>query len=436
MADAAQTTSPFEWWRPAAAAPAAPAPARVWRRDSTVAARFAFGGLIAFEIVLLVAPQEQIKALAALRPALMAAGIALFGHLLDRSAALSDPLPASRTVRFAVLLLVWAIVTLPWSYWPGGTVSTMQDLYIKSLTIFWLLGRVIDRPSRLRAVAWTIALGSVPIAVSAILNYGAGVDMAGSGHRIEGYHSGMAGNPNDLALTLDLAIPFALGLARSSVRPSLRLVAAGVAAIGVIGVIVTFSRGGFVALMAIALFSWWPLIRRRPIRAVAIVAVAVVAFTVLPAAYVARLQTIGNINADQTHSAQDRWRDMGAASRFIVDHPIIGAGLGNDVLALNQMRGATWTEVHNAYLQAGVELGGVGGVLFIAMIVAAIREAYRAERRLAEAGSGHAVQLARAVRIALLAFAVGAMFYPIEYHFFFYNLAGLAVASRRMVETS
>lgn len=436
MADAAPTsTSPFEWWRPATAvAPAAPA--RLERRSTTVAARFAFGGLIAFEIVLLVAPQEQFKALAMLRPALMAAGVAMLGHLLDRTAALSDPLPSSRTVRLALALLVWAVLTLPWSYWPGGTVSTMQDLYLKSLAIFWLLSRVIDRPSRLRAMAWTIALGSIPIALSAIQNYGAGIDMAGSGHRIEGYHSGLAGNPNDLALTLDLTIPFAIAMARSSVSRMLRLVGAGVAAIAVVGVVVTFSRGGFIALMTIALVSWWPLIRRRPMRAIGIAVVAAMLFTVLPSAYVARLQTIGDMNADKTHSAQDRWRDMGAALDFVANHPVIGAGLGNDVLALNQVRGATWTEVHNAYLQTAVELGGVGGVLFIAMIVAAISEASRAERRLTDAGSGHAVQLARAVRISLLAFAVGALFYPIEYHFFFYNLAGLAVASRRMVETT
>jgi O-antigen ligase len=435
MADAAPTTTtPFEWWRPASAAAAPPKP--IERRTSSVPAKFAFGGLIAFEVVLLVAPQEQFKVLAALRPALMAAGVALLGHLLDRSAALADPLPASRTVRLAVMLLVWSILTLPWSIWPGGSVSMMQDLYVKSLTIFWLLGRVIDRPSRLRAMTWTIALGSLPIALSAIQNYGAGIDMAGSGHRIEGYHSGLAGNPNDLALTLDLTIPFAIALAQSSLRRTVRLVAAGIAAIAVVGVVVTFSRGGFLALMTIGLASWWPMIRRRPMRALAIAAVAITLFNVLPAAYVARLSTIGNISADQTHSAQDRWRDMGAAVDFIVNHPVIGAGVGNDVLALNGVRGAMWTEVHNAYLQTGVELGLVGAALFIAMIGAAIGEAYRGERRLAEAGSAHAVQLARAVRIALLAFVVAAMFYPIEYHFFFYNLAGLAVASRRMVETS
>ena len=42
---------------------------------------------------------------------------------------------------------------------------------------------------------------------------------------------------------------------------------------------------------------------------------------------------------------------------------VIGAGIGQDILAMNAQRGDDWTQVHNAYLQYAVDLGVPGVVL-------------------------------------------------------------------------
>jgi hypothetical protein len=48
------------------------------------------------------------------------------------------------------------------------------------------------------------------------------------------------------------------------------------------------------------------------------------------------------------------------AAGFVARHPVIGAGVGMDVLALNELRGPVWLSVHNVYLNYAVDLGLVG----------------------------------------------------------------------------
>jgi hypothetical protein len=42
--------------------------------------------------------------------------------------------------------------------------------------------------------------------------------------------------------------------------------------------------------------------------------------------------------------------------------------------------------------------------------------------------------LSEAIRVSLLAFAVAAMFYPVAYEFFFYYIAGLAIALCQVID--
>jgi O-antigen ligase len=123
---------------------------------------------------------------------------------------------------------------------------------------------------------------------------------------------------------------------------------------------------------------------------------------------------------------------MAAASAFFLSHPVMGAGLGMDVLALNEVRGASWLHVHNIYLNYAVDLGTPGAVLFIALVAMSIRTATSAERSHDGLPPEWAI-LAAGVRISLWGFVVGGFFAPVAYNFYFYYLAGLAVSLRTIV---
>jgi probable O-glycosylation ligase (exosortase A-associated) len=300
-----------------------------------------------------------------------------------------------------------------------------------------LIGATLLTVGRLRLMAWTLSLASMPLAVTAILNYGAGIYDDG---RVTGYQSGIAENPNDLALTLNIVLPLTAALLWSARTLFTRLALVGIIALNAAGVVVTFSRGGFLTLLVIIALLTLRLLRGRGVMAgVAVLVALMAAMPLLPEGYLDRLATIGDVESDPTGSSQDRWRDTTAAAGLLLEYPVMGVGLGQDVLALNEVRGETWKNVHNIYLQYGVDLGLIGMGLFVAMLVFSIRGARRVERE----GRGHAdpdrqdlAMLAAAVRIGLLAFAVAGLFHPVAYYFYFYYLAGLAVAVQRTADMS
>jgi len=114
----------------------------------------------------------------------------------------------------------------------------------------------------------------------------------------------------------------------------------------------------------------------------------------------------------------------------VAKHPVVGAGIGQDILVMNDERGIdTWRRVHNAYLQYGVDLGLPGLLMFVWLHLTCYRTARAVEQRAAAVPSLRDLQpLATGVKMSLVAFGVAAMFHPIAYQFYFFSVAGLAVA--------
>ena len=122
-------------------------------------------------------------------------------------------------------------------------------------------------------------------------------------------------------------------------------------------------------------------------------------------------------------------RDSADAARYIAGHPVIGAGIGMDMLALNELRGPRWVKVHDVYLEYGLELGLPGLLLFLGLMAWCVRAVGQVRRGRPQSGVPPDLRwLAEGLAISLATFAVSAVFYPIAYEFYFYYLAGLAVA--------
>ncbi|MBI4478308.1 MAG: O-antigen ligase family protein, partial [Acidobacteria bacterium] len=242
--------------------------------------------------------------------------------------------------------------------------------------------------------------------------------------------SGLAGNPNDLALMLNLLLPLAGALLICERRLSRRLIAGAALLLSIAAVIVTFSRAGFLTLVAIALMSLAACARRRrPGAAVALLVVALAIPPLLPKGYLDRLETITDMSADRTGSAQGRWSDFGAAIEIAASNPILGVGIGQDILALNELRGAAWRSVHNVYLQYAIDLGLPGLLLFLALFWGSVKSARRVQQRAAADPKLRDLSiLGDAITVSLIGFAVAAFFHPAAYQFYFFCLAGLAVA--------
>jgi O-antigen ligase len=399
----------------------------------------AFWGLMIFTFILLLAPQTLVPALGSFRIALVAAAVAIAAHLFHRFAHRQPLMSFTWEIRIALALFAWALVTIPLSYWPGGSISFLFGLYFKSLVIFWLLANVVGSLARFRLVAWGLSLMAVVIAAVGIGQYLSGRFMAGGmANRIVGYDAALTGNPNDLALMLNLILPCTVALILTSTGWPARVVLLGCLGLDVVAVVVTLSRAGFVTLATIFLMYVWKL-RNRPERvwASAALVLALISLPLLPSGYSQRLNTIADIDGDPTGSAQGRWAGMMAAAVFVLQNPVTGAGVGQSVLAMNDTLGKQkWSDVHNVYLQYAVDLGVPGLVLFPPLLVGAIMRARSVAQRAARLrGFDELAYFAEGIEISLIAFAVAAIFHPSAYHFYFYYIAGLALALTTVYET-
>ena len=429
-----------EWWRPDAAAltrmqAGGPAVTALPAADSSVP----FWAVIGFTFILLFAPQSYIPALAPFRIALLTAVVGIAAQLYEQFVRNRPFMMRVREMWIPACLVGWAVLTLPFSSWPGGSLLFLFDQYFKTLAIFWLLSHTVVTAARLRQVAWGLSLMGVGLAVIAVSNLLSGVFIPEGTlvPRVLGNEAALTKNPNDLALMINLILPLSVALFLIHREPLARALLLTAILMEAVTVIITYSRAGFLTLATTFTIYLWKL-RNRPERAWAWTAllVAFLCVPLLPSSYFDRLNTITDINADQTGSAQDRWNDTVAALNSVLAHPIVGAGVGMNTLAMNEARGVAWRAVHNVYLEYAVDLGLPGLILFLLLLAGCMKSAAFVQRRSAGLPALRDLfYLAEGIQVSLVAFAVAGAFHPVSYHFYFYYVAGLAVAAKAVCQT-
>jgi O-antigen ligase len=419
------------WWRHPQAEPSLRLPS-VPTDDRE--GRPAFIAVVIFTFILLLSPQNWFPVLAPLRIAFLAAGGAGFALIWARWKQRRSPLRFTPPIIISFVLLFWAIVTLPVSVSTGGSVAVLTDQFIKALMILWVLANVATSVSRLRFLAVVLMLCTLPLAVTAVKNFLTGKFVTlGSTPvaRILGYQASLAENPNDLALLLNVLLPLSIGLFLSARKFSVRIFCLIVLGVNVAGVVLTFSRAGFLGLAAIGMIYFAKLVRRpKPDRTWAFVMLllAVLALPLLPSKYVDRIASIRDVDGDPTGSSQQRLSITVSAIRFVIEHPIIGAGIGMDILVLSHIGEPVGLHVHNAYLQIAVDLGVPGLALFLLMYYGVFRAVHAARQSLAGMPApGDLFYLADAVEVSLIVFGISVFFLPVAYAFHFYYMGGLAL---------
>ncbi len=154
--------------------------------------------------------------------------------------------------------------------------------------------------------------------------------------------------------------------------------------LGLIALFLSFSRtawiAGAVSLIALLLF-----LAKNKIKALGILStVFLVGFMTTGNIVASRLQTL--VNVDQ-QSLVVRQQLNVASLKMISDHPLLGVGLNNFLIALPQyyqLKNITrfYQPAHNIYLMMAAETGLVGLIIFIIFIAITIRHIIRTKHYL------------------------------------------------------
>src|SRR5215510_10768847 len=335
------------------------------------------------------------------------------------------------TLEMTMLVTIAALGLLltPIAASPKESINMLTDTYLKTVIIFILMVNLIDTRQRIYSMWKLVVICGAALGVGAIKSYING-EFAMKGVRIEGLVGGMFENPNDLATALDLLLPFAVALTLIS-KGLPRLFYLVCAAVLAIGVLFTLSRGGFLGLIASSGVLLWKLGRWRRLKTILGVAlICGILLAVMPGGYGARITTIFNNDQDQTGSAQQRRELLERAASVAISRPIFAVGMGNFHIYSIKEKAA-----HNSYLEIAAELGVMGLIAYLILILSPLRSLYRIERQTRGMRSDSEREmywLSVCIQAAFIAYMVCSFFASIEYLWYLYYTAAYAVALRQI----
>ena len=272
---------------------------------------------------------------------------------------------------------------------------------------------------------------------------------AGDGERHYISSGGFLGDGNDFALSVNITIPFCLFLMLTAENKIWKLVWAGLLLLLIFAVVVTQSRGGFLALSSIGLY-YWGKSKKKIWGAIGIGIVAAFILVMAPGQFFDRLSTLTKTGEERDGSAQGRILAWTAAVKMAAHNPLLGEGVGHfpvkygaeyrpEGYGLNEI---PWQTAHSSYFLILGELGIPGIVFLVGIIVSNIRANQRILRELGQSGQGVTRQvivcrnLVIALNASLIGFAVGGAFLSAAYYPHIYILAALLESGRDLYKKS
>jgi putative inorganic carbon (HCO3(-)) transporter len=236
---------------------------------------------------------------------------------------------------------------------------------------------------------------------------------------------GPIGDPNDFAFFLVPAVPLALALRRSGRRAWPYDLAAATVLLGIVG---TLSRGALVGVAAMTLFALLArMIRLRAALAVgAVLGIAlVITANAFPELVDTSLHQKEYVAGQNVSERLDLWS---AAGRMTIENPVLGLGPGSFSLYHRDYMDNLPDDInhpldvaHNTYLEISSELGVLGLLSFLALLVTAYTGAWSRWRR-----DGDPV--AAAVCAGLVGTAVAAAFVTEQYYLPLWLLSAFGAA--------
>lgn len=387
-----------------------------------------FYSLVFFTFILYISPQEEYPFLQPLHLARVSAIIAISAYVFQRRPLLD----LDFDTKCLLFIVFFAILSIPFSIWTGGSYDVFASLFIKAVIIFFIIANTINSLERLKQIMWYMVGFCAFLAFFTINQFFAKGFLRGT-TRVIGSASGIAANPNDIALTMALIVPLSLSLFMATKKRMGKILCLAYIFSSTIAIFVTYSRAGFLILVTVFSVFFFKELKRNAIKAIVISGILFIVFvSFLPQGYSSRLASILDPSLDPTGSAQARKAAMIASIPLMLENPVFGIGIGMSPIALHE-RGLQWTAVHSVYLQFGVEVGIPALILFILFHYSLLKNM----RMIQRSSSGYPeesefVIFARGLEASLLGFAVAAIFFPVAYHFYFYYLASFAVALKKI----
>jgi O-antigen ligase len=265
-----------------------------------------------------------------------------------------------------LVFYLWFCFSYFWTIDPLATQAKLRSNF-QEMVLVWLVWELTENASDLRALMRAYVAGSWVLALFNVADLISAQAMAADQTRFVATGQ----DPNDVARFLDLGFPLAALLLNSESRWPWRLLAAGYLPLGLFAVLLTASRGGFIAAVVGLVGCSFLLMRNHPRRllasALALPLVAASLWFVVPHGTLQRLATI--YEQLQSGDLNQRMNIWIAGWHAFVRAPYFGTGAGTFVAAAGV---APIDTAHNTALSIAVNGGLVALFLAVAIVALAV----------------------------------------------------------------
>ena len=386
-------------------------------------------GLFLFTVAVYLRPYELISALSPLRS--MAFWLAIYTLLafLPTQLSLDGNLTARpREVSLLLLLGLLAGLSIPLGADPGNSLEALGE-FLKVILMFVVMVNVLRTWSRWRGMFLLLLGTSCYLSVAAINNYATGQDTV-EGYRAGGIGTNMFQNPNDMALFLVTIVPVTASMILGTRNLFVKLTYAVCTLLLLAAIMVSYSRGGFLGLVAAGAVMTWKIARRQRVAAFALAVVLIIPLVVLAPGGFGRRLASSFTDSDKGSSVSARRGELKKSIIVSLRYPIFGVGLGN-----YRFRSDLGLATHNAYTQISAELGLAAAVVYVMFIIAPFRRLRRVEQAVGESRLGPRFRyLAIGLQAGMVGYMVSSFFASVAFLWHIYYLVGLSICLSRLYD--
>ncbi len=327
-----------------------------------------------------------------------------------------------------IVFVLWMNLTTPFAMFPNAAWNQYMKV-MKIMLMTFVLMMVVHKREDIQKLIWVLVISLGFYGVKG----GIFTIRSGGNDRVWGPVGTFIGDNNALALALIMTIPLMYYLMHDLRRRWMRHAMLAAMALSGLAALGSYSRGGLLAIVAMLLFMWGKS-RHKMAGAAMLVLLVPLALLFMPDQWGARMDTIGEYQADQSAMGRINAWHMGfnmARDRFL------GGGFATYeplAFALYAPNPAAVHAAHSIYFQVLTEhgFGGLAIYLLLGWLT------WRSAAIIVHRARGHAeldwaARLAAMIQASLIGFGVGGAFLSLLYWDVPYYLMAAVIATRAQV---
>lgn len=388
----------------------------VARAKSERKGAFAYGALLLFSILYFARPEDVIPGLGIIPVAKITGAIALVSLVLgivSRTATKKFPIE----LRLLTALFIWQVLTVPFAFYKSGALGYVTTRCAKAYIAAILVSMLVSSLKHLRKLMYVQAAAVAAMTFASVLLY--------KGGRMGGVLGGVFDNPNDLAVSIAMTWPLCIMFMVRTRNPLKKLLWAVGLVFLLRGLMLTYSRTGFLALGVATIFCLAEFgLRGKRYHLIAIaIAGVIIAASFAPSGYGERIESIFGEPLAVGDSQMARKDLLIQSLKVTATHPLFGVGPGNFASYTE-----TWRVTHNTYTEFSSECGIPALIMFLFVLHVGFRNVSNVRKSQLFAENADVRFLTGGLWASLAGYVVGAFFASTAYQLFPYFLVGYTTA--------